>query len=157
MWISTAFVLTLLLGFIYVFFSQVLLKFATINKGNIKENKIKNINKKFIIIIIVIWGLLGVLEITGLRLDYSSGQHSIIPTAIDTDFWGNYRLYYKTTIVESNSSESYYYIEKDREDLVEIISECIKNKKEVVVYYDRWIGFKGLGSPETSPIIKILD
>ena len=157
MWISTAFVLTLLLGFIYVFFSQVLLKFATINKGNIKENKIKNINKKFIIIIIVIWGLLGVLEITGLRLDYSSGQHSIIPTAIDTDFWGNYRLYYKTTIVESNSSESYYYIEKDREDLVEIISECIKNKEEVVVYYDRWVGFKGIGSPETSPIIKILD
>ena len=157
MWISTAFVLTLLLGFIYVFFSQVLLKFATINKGNIKENKIKNINKKFIIIIIVIWGLLGVLEITGLRLDYSSGQHSIIPTAIDTDFWGNYKLYYKTTIVESNSSESYYYIEKDREDLVEIISECIKNKEEVVVYYDRWVGFKGIGSPETSPIIKILD
>ena len=155
MWISTAFVLTLLLGFIYVFFSQVLLKFATINKGNIKENKIKNINKKFIIIIIVIWGLLGVLEITGLRLDYSSGQHSIIPTAIDTDFWGNYKLYYKTTIVESNSSESFYYIQKDREDLIEIIADCIKNKKEVVVYYDKWIGFKGLGSPKTSPIVEI--
>ena len=42
--------------------------------------------------------------------------------------------------------------------LVQLMREKgIKNKKEVVVYYDKWIGFKGLGSPKTSPIIKILD
>lgn len=155
MWISLALTLTLIIGFIYLFFSQFLLKLATINKGNIKETKIKNINKKVIIIVIIVWVVSCFFEVTGLRFDYSSGQHSIIPTAIDTDFWGNYKLYYKTTIVESNSSESFYYIQKDREDLIEIIADCIKNKKEVVVYYDKWIGFKGLGSPETSPIVEI--
>lgn len=157
MWISTAIALTVLVGFIYIFFFQILLKLAKINKENSKEDKIKKIHKRFISVIVIIWVIFGILEITGLRLDYSAGQHYIIPTAIDTDFWGNYKVYYKTTIYESNLSESYYYVQRDRKDLIDIIQNCIKDKKEIMVYYDRWVGFKGLSSPETSPITRISD
>ena len=157
MWISTAIALTVLVGFIYIFFFQILLKAIKIDKENRKENEIKKVHKRFISAIVIIWVIFGILEITGLRLDYSAGQHYIIPTAIDTDFWGNYKVYYKTTVYESNASESYYYVQRDRNDLIELIQNYIKDKKEIMVYYDKWVGFKGLSSPDTSPIIKVLE
>ena len=98
------------MGLYIFFFFQILLKAIKIDKENRKENEIKKVHKRFISAIVIIWVIFGILEITGLRLDYSAGQHYIIPTAIDTDFWGNYKVYYKTTVYESNASESYYYV-----------------------------------------------
>ena len=35
------------------------------------------------------------------------------------------------------------------------MQECIKNGDTIMVYYDKWIGFKGVTAPSTSPITKI--
>ena len=90
-----------------------------------------------------------------LCLDFESGSHKIIPTAVDTDVWGNYKVYYRTTEYTKNSEEDYYYIEKDNTELAEKIKECIKQDKDVVVYYDKWVGFKGWWAPNEAPITKI--
>lgn len=91
----------------------------------------------------------------GLRLDFASGQHRITPTSIDTDIWGNYKIYFKTSEYTQNSQEDYYYIDKNNTDLKEQMEECIKNGDTVMVYYDKWVGFKGITAPDTSPITKI--
>lgn len=83
------------------------------------------------------------------------GSHRIIPTAVDTDFFGNYKVYYRTTEYTKNQEEDYYYIEKNNEELVEQLRECIKQNKTVIVYYDKWVGFKGITAPTEAPITKI--
>jgi hypothetical protein len=90
-----------------------------------------------------------------LRFDFAGGNHRIIPTAIDTDLWGNYKVYYKTSDFTHNRTEDYYYIDKDQPDLAELASQNILGNKEMVVYYDRYIGWKGFTAPKTSPIIRI--
>lgn len=90
-----------------------------------------------------------------LRLDFASGQHRITPTSIDTDIWGNYKVYFKTSEYTQNSNEDYYYIDKNNTELKEQMEECIKNGDTVMVYYDKWVGFKGITAPDTSPITKI--
>ena len=90
-----------------------------------------------------------------LRLDFASGQHRITPTSIDTDIWGNYKVYFKTSEYTQNANEDYYYIDKDNTELKEQMEECIKNGDTVMVYYDKWIGFKGITAPDTSPITRI--
>lgn len=35
------------------------------------------------------------------------------------------------------------------------MKEYVAEGKEVVVYYDKWVGFKGISAPGTSPITKI--
>lgn len=90
-----------------------------------------------------------------LCLDFASGNHRITPTAVDTDMWGNYKVYYRTSQYTQNSQEDYYYIDKDDTELAEQMKEYVKQGKEVVVYYDKYVGFKGISAPCTSPIIKI--
>ena len=90
-----------------------------------------------------------------LRLDFESGQHRITPTSIDTDMWGNYKVYFKTSEYTQNANEDYYYIDKDNTELKDQMQECIKNGNTIMVYYDKWVGFKGLTAPNTSPITKI--
>ena len=155
MWITRAIIFSIIIGFIFAFFFSIL---TTLEKNNPnKQNKEtgKKAKKIFLIILITIWIIFLVLDLTGFRFDYEAGQHSIIPTAIDSDFWGNYKVYYKTSFYETNSTESVYYIEKNRTDLVQTIQNCIKSQTQIIVYYDKWIGFKGLTSPNSSPIIKI--
>lgn len=101
---------------------------------------------------IIIFILIGLFS---LRLDFASGQHRITPTSIDTDMWGNYKVYFKTSEYTQNSNEDYYYIEKGNEELKNQMEECIKKGETVMVYYDKWVGFKGITAPDTSPIIKI--
>lgn len=88
-------------------------------------------------------------------LDFASGSHRIIPTAVDNDMWGNYKVYYRTTEYTKNSEEDYYYIDKNKPELAEEMKEYIKEGKEVIVYYDKYVGFKGCTSPKEAPIIKI--
>ncbi len=124
-----------------------------------KENGYINIDiiggcLKAIILIVIIIGIL--IAIFGnLCFDFEAGSHKIIPTAVDTDFWGNYKVYYRTTEYTKNSEEDYYYIEKGNKELAEEMQNYIKQGKEVIVYYEKWIGFKGLGAPSESPIIRI--
>jgi hypothetical protein len=72
---------------------------------------------------------------------------------------GHYRVYYKTSENTQNWQENYYFIEKKRSEIVVQMKEAIKNNKAIIVYYDAYIGFKGLFAPETAPItrIEILD
>lgn len=115
--------------------------------------------KKFKAYMIVGVSLLAVVAIIvgilSFRFDYVSGSHRIIPTAMDNDFWGNYKVYFKTNEYTKNLEEDYYYIEKGNKELVEQMDECIRKSQEVTVYYDKYIGFKGIGAPESSPIIRI--
>ena len=90
-----------------------------------------------------------------LRLDFASGSHRIIPTAVDNDIWGNYKVYFRTTEFTKNSDEDYYYIDKNNKELAEEMKGYVKQGKTVMVYYDRYIGFKGISAPGGSPITKI--
>lgn len=90
-----------------------------------------------------------------LCLDFAAGSHRITPTAVDTDMWGNYKVYYRTSNYTQNNQEDYYYIKKEDTELVEKMKEYVAKGKEVVVYYDKWVGFKGISAPGTSPITKI--
>lgn len=108
--------------------------------------------------LILLVGAIIILLFVGLfslRLDFASGQHRITPTSIDTDIWGNYKVYFKTSEYTQNLNEDYYYIDKDNTELKEQMEECIKNGDTVMVYYDKWVGFKGITAPDTSPITRI--
>lgn len=91
----------------------------------------------------------------GFKLDFASGSHRITPTSIDTDMWGNYRVYYKTSEYTKDTEESYYYIDKENTEIKEQMEECIKNEETIMIYYDKYVGFKGITAPDTSPIIRI--
>lgn len=107
------------------------------------------------VLAIVIVAAILVFNIHPLRFDFAAGSHRITPTAIDMDIWGNYKIYYKTSEFTHNKSEQFYYVEKDRQDLIDSISQVINNNQEMVVYYDKYIGWKGFTSPSTSPIVRI--
>ena len=109
----------------------------------------------FILIFIGAIIILFFVGLFSLRLDFASGQHRITPTSIDTDIWGNYKVYFKTSEYTQNANEDYYYIDKNNTELKKQMEECIKNEYTVMVYYDKWVGFKGITAPATSPIIKI--
>lgn len=107
-----------------------------------------------IFILLVIVGL-GLIIFGNLCLDFASGSHRIIPTAVDNDMWGNYKVYYRTTEYTKNSEEDYYYIDKNNKELAKQMKEYIKQGKEVIVYYDKYVGFKGFTAPCEAPITKI--
>lgn len=111
--------------------------------------------KFFILLFVITFVILGVVGVFSFKLDFVSGNHRITPTAVDTDIWGNYRVYYRTSQYTSNSQEDYYYIDKNNKELAEQMKEYVRTGKEVVVYYDTYVGFKGITAPDTSPIIKI--
>lgn len=109
----------------------------------------------FIVIVVSIIGFFIAAIFGNLCLDFAAGSHRIIPTAVDNDMWGNYKVYYRTTEYTKNSEEDYYYIDKNNTELAEEMKEYIKQGKEVIVYYDKWVGFKGFTAPSTSPITRI--
>ncbi len=109
----------------------------------------------FILIFVGAIIILFFIGLLSLRLDFAGGQHRITPTSIDTDIWGNYKVYFKTSEYTQNANEDYYYIDKNNTELKEQMEECIKNGDTVMVYYDKWVGFKGITAPDTSPITKI--
>lgn len=90
-----------------------------------------------------------------LCLDFASGSHRITPTAVDSDMWGNYKVYYRTSQYTQNSQEDYYYIHRENQELAEQMKEYVSEGLEVIVYYDKYIGFKGFTNPSSSPIVKI--
>lgn len=116
--------------------------------------------KEFIIspelLIIAILALMVVMpSISPLRFDFASGVHMITPTAIDTDIWGNYKVYFKTNEFTNNKNEDYYYIDKDRKDLVEIVELVIMKHGDILAYYDKYVGWQGFTSPRSSPIVRV--
>lgn len=107
------------------------------------------------VITVAILGFLLLTIFGGLRLDFASGSHRIIPTAVDNDIWGNYKVYFRTTEFTKNQEEDYYYIDKDDKELADEMREYIKQSKTVIVYYDKYVGFKGFTAPGEAPIKKI--
>jgi len=89
------------------------------------------------------------------RFDYASGSHRIIPTAVDRDIWGNYQVWFRSTEFQFSSEEECYYIHRDNPELAEQVRQAIRDGKELIVYYDHYVGFYGLRAPKTSPITKI--
>lgn len=89
------------------------------------------------------------------RFDFAGGTHRITPTAVDTDLWGNYKVYYKTSDFTHNATEDFYYINKEDKYLADQAGRAITSKNEIIVYYDRYIGYKGFTAPKTSPIVRI--
>lgn len=108
-----------------------------------------------IIAFLLIIGFITTAIFGNLCLDYATGSHRITPTAVDTDIFGNYKVYYKTSQYTQNNQEDYYYIQKEDTELAEQIKEYVAEGKEVIIYYDKWVGFKGFTAPSTSPIVKI--
>lgn len=109
---------------------------------------------KFIVFLLII-GFIATAIFGNLCLDYAAGSHRITPTAVDTDMFGNYKVYYKTSQYTQNNQEDYYYIQKEDTELAEQMKEYVSEGKEVIVYYDQWVGFKGFTAPSESPIIRI--
>ncbi len=108
------------------------------------------------ILLCILFIIFLIVSVAGnLCFDFASGSHRIIPTAIDNDMYGNYKVYYRTTEYTKNSEEDYYYIDKKDKELAEQMREYIKNEKTVMVYYDKYVGFKGWGAPTSAPITKI--
>ena len=89
------------------------------------------------------------------RFDYQGGSHKIYPTAVDNDFWGNYKVYYKTTLLTREEDEGIYYISRGRKDIRDKVRRAIMENNPIVVHYDRYIGIKGLLAPKESPIIRV--
>ena len=102
-----------------------------------------------VVVLIVIWGYFS------FRFDYQAGAHRIYPTAVDSNFWGHYMVYYKTTQFTKDEDEGIYWILRGRQDLVKEVKDAILKGEAIVVHYGRWIGFKGLTVPRESPIIKV--
>ena len=67
---------------------------------------------KFIAFLLII-GFIATAIFGNLCLDYAAGSHRITPTAVDTDMFGNYKVYYKTSQYTQNNQEDYYYIQKE--------------------------------------------
>lgn len=111
---------------------------------------------KVVISVIVSFFIIAVVILmAGLRFDYAEGGHKIKPTAVDSDFWGNYKVYYKTSEYTQNSQENYYWIDKNAPEMAEKIKEYIRANKEIIVHYDKYVGYKGISAPAESPIIRI--
>lgn len=108
-----------------------------------------------IIAFLLIIGFITTAIFGNLCLDYAAGSHRITPTAVNTDMFGNYKVYYKTSQYTQNNQEDYYYIQKEDTELAEQMKEYVSEGKEVIVYYDQWVGFKGFTAPSTSPIVRI--
>ena len=108
------------------------------------------------ILLCILFIIFLIVSVAGnLCFDFASGSHRIIPTAIDNDMYGNYKVYYRTTEYTKNSEEDYYYIDKKDKELAEQMREYIKNEKTVMVYYDKYVGFKGWGATTSAPVTKI--
>ena len=110
----------------------------------------------FVVVVVLIVCVFAVISfVGGLVFDFEAGSHRIIPTAMDTDMFGNYKVYFKTNEYTKNNEEDYYYIDKNNKEIAEQMQEYIKKGIEVVVYYDKYVGFKGFTAPKESPIVRI--
>lgn len=111
---------------------------------------------RLIIALTIIVIVIVTISATLLRFDFAGGSHRITPTAVDQDFWGNWKVYYRSpNSYVGEAEERFYYIEKGNQEIHDQIQEAIQNNWNVMVYYERWVGFKGIGSPKESPIIKV--
>lgn len=108
-----------------------------------------------VIVTMLVAAFLIIAMFGNLCFDFASGSHRITPTAIDNDMWGNYKVYYRTSQYTQNQQEDFYYIDKYNSELAGQMQECIRQGKEVVVYYEKYVGFKGITAPSSSPITKI--
>lgn len=124
--------------------------------GDMQSRFEKGRRKMRILQILVVVGILLIgLVALCFRFDFAEGSHKIIPTAVDTDFFGNYKVYYKTSALTQNIEESVYYVSKDNPEIAEQIREALLENKEIVVYYGKMFGFYGFNAPREAPIYKV--
>ena len=121
----------------------------------VKRKNLKKVASILLGVVIVIAIVAGIGVCTLVRFDPAAGSHKIIPTAVDTDFFGNYQVYYRTTEFTKDSEEPFYYIDKENTALADEVRECIKAGQTIMVYYDRYVGLKGITAPAESPIVRI--
>jgi len=99
--------------------------------------------------------LLLAYAIFAFRFDYQGGSHKIYPTAVDNDFWGNFKVYYRTNPLTKEEDEKIYYIARGRRDVRDKVRQAIVENKPIVAHYDRYIGIKGIFAPKESPIVRV--
>ena len=104
---------------------------------------------------VIVAALVIVFAFLSFRFDYAAGTHRIIPTAVDTDFWGNYQVYFRITDFTGTEADEFYYIRKKDSEIAKQVQTAIANNQEIVIYYDRYIGFKGPIAPKSSPITRV--
>lgn len=112
--------------------------------------------KQRILIIAAFIGIVAIFAtISAFRWDFAGGSHRILPTAVDTDMWGNYKVYYRTTDFTKDEEESHYWISKGDNELADQMRDCVKQGEFIMVYYDSYWGLKGWTAPESAPITRI--
>lgn len=102
-----------------------------------------------VIIVAMVAGMIpmGILA----KWDPESGQNSGYISAVDKDYWGNYKVYFRDT--EQGGGETYtYYIKKSDENLVTQARDAMMKSDRVVVRYESLTEFTTLGG---SPIVEI--
>ena len=115
----------------------------------------KTIVNKLLAGIVILFCMAFIAFCAFVRCDFESGCHKITPTSIDNDFWGNYKVYFKTSDYTQNLQEDFYYVDKSNKELADQIRDCIKNNQTIMVYYDKQMGFYGCDAPQSSPIVRI--
>lgn len=101
------------------------------------------------------WVLYIAWVLGSIRLEFKGGMHKIIPTSIEKEIFGNYKVYYKASPFAQDTKEKYYYIEKGQDEIVATIEAAILNTEEIAVYYNNYVGLKGFTAPPCSPIVRV--
>jgi len=102
-----------------------------------------------LLVVVAIGGMIpsGIL----MKWDPESGQNSGYISAVDKDYWGNYKVYFRDT--EQGGGSTYtYYIRGHNEELLKQAREAMTNSDRVVVKYEALKEFTTLGG---SPIVEI--
>ena len=127
-------------------------KLFSLSKRTALKRKLKIVAVSVLAVIVIV---LILTFASPFRFDYAAGSHRITPTAVDTNLWGNYVVYYRTTDLTRESEEGIYYIEKGNTAIANQLEEAMVGGNEVVVFYDRYVGWKGFTAPRTSPITRV--
>lgn len=125
-----------------------------------KRLRKKKWNRKLIrLFIVLLLFMVGFIAYTGTYFDLRFGKDIIRPTSISRDIWGNYKIHFDSDMASNDRFEGFYYIDANQSWLAGEVNDAIKSNRDIVIYYDSYIGWKGLMAPETSPIImvKIID
>lgn len=120
----------------------------------LKRGKKGSFKIKLMVSFVIVLTIIGLVLtfISPLRFDFAGGNHRIFPIAMDNDIWGNYMVYYRSN---DFSNTGYYYIDREDKDLAEHMTKAIAESKEVIIYYDPYLGWKGFNAPKTAPITRM--
>lgn len=99
--------------------------------------------------------IIATIYIGSMRWDPKSGVHRIRPISMETDGFGNWKIYYRVSNFAANAKKEYYWLSAGQDEIAELVKKSIAEDKEVMIHYGPWFGLKGFFSPPESPITKV--